>query len=106
MVDPRDVVVITRARLQEVVDGAVARGRLTRADAAELLDELITVPRDLARRVSGKLPIAGYDDLTAAEVVRELDALRDIDLRRLAAYERANANRKTVLAAIERKLGG
>ena len=79
MVDPRDVVVITRARLQEVVDGAVARGRMSRADAAELLDELITVPRDLARRVSGKLPIA--------------------------AYERANANRKTVLAAIERKLG-
>ena len=105
MVDPRDVVVITRARLQEVVDGAVARGRITRADATELLDELITVPRDLARRVAGKLPIAGYDDLTAAEVVRELDALRDIDLRRLAAYERANANRKTVLAAIDRKLG-
>ena len=104
MVDPRDVVVITRARLQEVVDGAVARGRMSRADAAELLDELITVPRDLARRVSGRLPIPDYDDLTAAEVVRELDDLRDADLHRVAAYERANANRKTVLAAVERKL--
>ena len=105
MVDPRDVVVITRARLQEVVDGAVARGRMSRADAAELLDELITVPRDLARRVTGRAPIAGYDDLTAAEVVRELDGFRDADLRRVAEYERANANRKTVLAAVERKLG-
>ena len=75
MVDPRDVVVITRARLQEVVDGAVARGRMSRADAAELLDELITVPRDLAHRVSGRLPIPDYDDLTAAEVVRELDGV-------------------------------
>ena len=104
MVDPRDVVVITRARLQEVVDGAVARGRMTRADAAELLDELITVPRDLARRVAGKLPIAGYDDLTAAEVVRELDALRDVDLRRrgLRAREREPQDGA---AAIERKLG-
>ena len=37
--------------------------------------------------------------------MRELDGLRDVDLRRLAAYERANANRKTVLAAVERKLG-
>ena len=104
MVDPRDVVVITRARLQEVVDGAVARGRLTRADATELLDELITVPRDLARRVAGKLPIAGYDDLTAAEIADRLDGLDLGQLRRIRTYERANANRKTVLAAVERRL--
>jgi hypothetical protein len=106
VVDPRDVVVITRARLQEVVDEAVARGRITRSDAADLVTELLAVPLDLARRVAGRAPIAGYDDLTAAEVVRELDGLRDADLRRVAEYERANANRKTVLAAVERKLSG
>ena len=104
MVSPRDVVVISRARLQEVVDEAVARGRITRSDATELVSELLAVPRDLARRVAGRAPIAEYDDLTAAEVVRELDNLRDGDLRRVAEYERANANRKTVLAAVERKL--
>jgi inorganic pyrophosphatase len=102
--DPRDVVVITRDRLQEVLDEAVRRGRITRADAAELVSELLAVPRDLARRVAGRVPIAGYDDLTAAEVVRELDGLRDADVRRVGEYERANANRKTVLAAVERKL--
>jgi hypothetical protein len=56
--------------------------------------------------MAGRPPIADYDDLTAAEVVRELDALRDVDLRRIGEYERANANRKTVLAAVERKLAG
>jgi polyhydroxyalkanoate synthesis regulator phasin len=105
VVNPRDVVVISRARLQEVVDEAVARGRITRSDATELVAELLAVPRDLARRVAGRMPIAGYDDLTAAEIVRELENLRDADLRRVAEYERANANRKTVLAAVERKLG-
>jgi hypothetical protein len=104
--NPRDVVVLTRDRVQEVLDEAVRRGRITRGDATELLSELLTVPRDLARRVTGRVPMAGYDDLTAAEVVRELDGLRDADLRRLAVYERENANRKTVLAAVERKLGG
>ena len=104
MADPRDVIVISRDRLHEVLDEAVRRGRITRGDAAELMSELLTVPRDLARRVTGRVPIAGYDDLSAAEVVRELDGLRDADLRRVAEYERANANRKTVLAAVERKL--
>ena len=98
---------ITRERLQEVVDEAVRRGRITRTDAADLVADLLAVPGSLARRVTGsRLPIAGYDDLTAAEVVRELDGLRDGDLRRVAEYERANANRKTVLTAVERKLGG
>jgi polyhydroxyalkanoate synthesis regulator phasin len=104
VVDPRDVVVITRARLQEVVDGAVARGRMSRADAAELLDELVTVPRDLARRVSGKLPIAGYDDLTAAQITARLGDLTPAELRRVRDYERRNANRKTVLAAIDHRI--
>ena len=107
MPDPRDAIVITRDRLQEVFDEAVRRGRLTHADASDLVAELLAVPGSLARRVTGgRLPIAGYDDLTAAEVVRELDALREGELRRVGEYERANANRKTVLAAVERKLAG
>ena len=31
--------------------------------------------------------------------------MSDADLRRVGAYEKANANRKTVLGAVERKLG-
>jgi hypothetical protein len=127
LINPLDLVVITRAKLQEVVDEAVQRGRITRGDAADLvtdllargrsqaedllgeLEQLITRgPIDAARRVAGlgpEFPISGYDDLTAAEVVAELDGMGNAELRKVAQYERANANRKTVLAAVERKLG-
>jgi hypothetical protein len=117
-----ELVVITRSRLQEVIDEAVARGRITRGDAADLVadliargraqaDELLELgvrgPLEAARRVAGlgpEFPITGYDDLTAAQVAGELDAMSAADLRRVREYEKANANRKTVLAAIERRL--
>jgi hypothetical protein len=108
--NPLDLVVISRARLQEVIDEAVERGRMTRGDAADLLAELLALgraPLDAARRVAGlgpEFPIAGYDDLTAAEVAAELDGMSDAELRQVRSYEKANANRKTVLGAIERKL--
>ena len=113
---PIDLVVITRARLQEVVDEAVERGRITRADAAELVaaliargrsgaDGVLSGPLDMARRVAGSQPaITGYDDLTAAEVADRLDGLTGASCARCATYERRNANRKTVLAAVERRL--
>jgi hypothetical protein len=120
--NPLDLVVLTRARLQEVVDEMVERGRITRGDAADLVadllargrtqaDELVELgvraPLEVARRVAGlgpEFPIAGYDDLTAAEVAAELDGMSEAELRRVHDYEKANANRKTVLGAIERKL--
>jgi polyhydroxyalkanoate synthesis regulator phasin len=127
VLNPLDLVVITRDRLQEVVDEAVARGRITRGDAADLVTDVLArgrsqaddllaeleqllgrVPIEAARRVAGlgpEFPITGYDDLTAAEVVAELDGMGAAELRKVAQYERANANRKTVLAAVERKLG-
>jgi hypothetical protein len=119
---PLDLVVITRDRLQEVIDEAVARGRITRGDAADLVADLLArargqaaeleqlvsrVPLEAARRVAGlspEFPISGYDDLTAAEVEGELDGMSHADLRKVREYEQANANRKTVLAAIERRL--
>jgi hypothetical protein len=120
--NPLDLVVLTRARLQEVVDEMVERGRITRGDAADLVadllargrtqaDELVELgvraPLEVARRVAGlgpEFPIAGYDDLTAAEVAAELDGMSEAELRKVHDYEKANANRKTVLGAIERRL--
>jgi hypothetical protein len=126
VINPLDLVVITRVRLQEIVDEAVERGRITRGDAADLVTDVLArgrsqaddllaeleqllgrAPIEAARRVAGlgpEFPITGYDDLTAAEVVAELDGMSDADLRKVREYERANANRKTVLAAVERKL--
>ena len=60
-----------------------------------------------ARRVAGvgpSFPILGYDDLTAAQVIGRLDTLTPAELRKVRDYERRNANRKSVLDAIESKL--
>ena len=125
IVNPLDLVVITRARLQEIFDEAVERGRITRGDAADLvsdvlargrgqaedlvaeLEQLLGGPIEAARRVTGlgaEFPITGYDELTGAQVVAELDGMSPADLRKVREYERANANRKTVLSAVDRKL--
>ena len=141
--DPREVVVVSRERLQEVLDEAVARGRMTRDDAGALLADLLQRGRkqtddlrediegllggakgvtrkgvsgsaervlrevDRARRVAGvgpSFPILGYDDLTAAQVNERLGDLDAAELRKVRDYEKRNANRKSVLAAVEQKL--
>ncbi len=110
----RGAIVITRERVQEVLDDAVERGRMTRDDAADLLAELVrrgegllSAPADRVRRVTGlgSFPIEGYDDMTAAQVTEHLSDLGTAELRRVRDHERRNANRKSVLTAIERKLG-
>jgi hypothetical protein len=113
--NPLDVMVITRERLQDTLDDAVRRGRMTRDDATDLLAEIlrraISAPTDRVirevRRVTGaadEFPIGNYDDLTAAQIISQLGGLESPDLRRVREYERRNANRKTVLAAVDAKL--
>jgi hypothetical protein len=115
VLNPLDVMVITRERLQDTLDDAVRRGRMTRDDATDLLAEIlrraISAPADRVvrevKRVTGgadEFPIAGYDDLTAALIISRLSELETGDLRRVRDYERRNANRKTVLAALDSKL--
>jgi polyhydroxyalkanoate synthesis regulator phasin len=129
LLSPLGAFVLTRERVQEVLDDAVERGRMTRDDATELLAELVRRGRrqtddliealvsapadrvlrevDRARRaagLAGAFPITGYDELTAAEVAERLDRLSPADLRRVRDHERRNANRKSVLAAIDRRL--
>jgi polyhydroxyalkanoate synthesis regulator phasin len=147
-------VMLPSDRLRETLDDAVKRGRITRADAEELVERLMTVGRqqsddalsrlegalggaredsggsgspsgkrsvvrrppgtdrvlrevDRARRAAGlgsSFPIASYDDLTAAQISQRLDDLSASDLRTVRDYEKKNANRKSVLGAIERRL--
>jgi polyhydroxyalkanoate synthesis regulator phasin len=155
--------VLSGDRLQETVEDAVKRGRLTGDDAEELVSSLVTAGRkqaedlleeverllgrtrdsverqaddarrrtrsrvgtvasaarkapgtdrvlrevDRARRAAGLgpgFPITGYDDLTAAQITERLDDLAPADLRTIRDHERRNANRKSVLAAVDRKL--
>jgi len=49
-------------------------------------------------------PILGYDELTAAQVQARLDDLSPPELRRVRDYERRHANRKSVLAALDKQL--
>lgn len=149
-------IVITGDRLQETVDEAVRRGRMTRQDAEELVQNLYAIGRRqaqdtlteleslvgrsaketrrqararvkdvgaVARRAPGtdralrtvdrvrraarlgpSFPVIGYDDLTAAQVKERLEDLNPAELRKVRDHERRNANRKSVLTAIERKL--
>jgi ferritin-like metal-binding protein YciE len=48
----------------------------------------------------GDLAIAGYDELTAEEIVAKLTELSQIDLAKVKAYERKKDNRSTVLSRI------
>jgi ferritin-like metal-binding protein YciE len=62
--------------------------------------------RELAGRARpaagvGDLPIAGYDDLNAGQIVSRLNELGQRELSALAAYERRNRNRRSVLSRIE-----
>jgi polyhydroxyalkanoate synthesis regulator phasin len=156
MIHPLNLVLITRERIQDALDDAVRRGRVTRGDAEDLVSELLkrgrkqtediledldrrakrqrgdarrraagagraarsTVVRagaadrvlrevDRARRAAGlppSFPVIGYDDLAAAQIIERLDDLSPAQLRKVRDHERRNANRKTVLNAIERKL--
>jgi hypothetical protein len=112
--NPIGALILTRERIQEVLDDAVERGRMTRDDATDLLAELVrrsTAPADRLIREVGRaagigagFPVAGYDDMTAAQVTEHLDGLTPAQLRTVRDYERRNANRKSVLATIDRKL--
>src|SRR3954466_9490284 len=98
VMNPLDVMVITRERLQDALDEAVRRGRMTRDDATDLLSEIvrraISAPADRmireVKRVAGsddEFPIGDYDDLTAAQIVSRLGDLDVVALRRVRDYE-------------------
>ena len=149
-------VVITADLLQETVDEAVRRGRMTRLDAEDLVQNLLQISRrqtqdvladlealidrstvetrrltnnrvrnvaaavhgapgadrtlrtvDRARRTAGlgpTFPVIRYDELNAAQVKDRLVELSSAELRKVRDHERRNANRKSVLEAIEQRL--
>jgi polyhydroxyalkanoate synthesis regulator phasin len=121
---------ITREDAEDLVDRLVALGRVQTEEALARLETIAGAPGrasekargavrrppgtdrvlrevDRVRRSAGlgsTFPVSGYDDLTAAQVVARLDELEPADLRRVAEHERRNANRKSVLAAVEKRL--
>jgi polyhydroxyalkanoate synthesis regulator phasin len=132
LIDPLGMVMLTRERIEDALNDAVSRGRVTADDAQDLVTSLIERGRrqtsdvlgeleelvshkadrarsktDKARRAAGRgatFPIAGYEDLTAAQVQARLDGLTAADLRTVREHEKSHANRKTVLRAIDQRL--
>ncbi len=109
---------MTRDDADDLVERLVATGR---AQSEELLVRLERLPGvgdraraavqrvERVRRAAGlggaePLPIAGYDALTAAQVMARLAALEEPELRAVREHEKRNANRKSVLGAIEHRL--
>ena len=90
----------TRRQVEEVTSRAASRARRTADPALAQVDRV--------RRTAGvgpSFPVTGYDDLTAAQVESRLGSLTPAELRKVRDYEKRNANRKTVLNAINAKLG-
>jgi polyhydroxyalkanoate synthesis regulator phasin len=156
LVEPLNLVLLTRERIEEAVDEAVSRGSMTRDAAQDLVSGLVErgrrqttdvlsdleqllgrggssggvaararkqvgeatarardagdqvlVQADRARRAAGvgpSFPILGYDDLTANQIQGRIGTLTPAELRKVRDYEKRNANRKSVLSAIESKL--
>jgi polyhydroxyalkanoate synthesis regulator phasin len=87
-------VTISRDRLQEVVDDAVRRGRMTRGDAEEMVSRLLTRGRDQA------------DDLLS-QLERLLAQVREVpDRARQQVGGRTEQARKRAVGAVEKPLAG
>jgi ferritin-like metal-binding protein YciE len=94
--------------LEEVAEAVRGKARETVAGARRATRQARKVP-GVARaegQVKGALaseedlPIPGYDELTADEIVAKLPELSQIDLAKIEAYERKHENRTTILNRI------
>ncbi len=114
---------ITAEDARQLTQGLIERGQQQTSDVLRDLEQLLDRGRkraanaadpviaqaDRARRaakVGPSFPILGYDDLTVAQVQGRLGSLSPPELRKVRTYERKHANRKSVLSAVETKLGG
>ena len=98
---------MTRQAANDIAEALVSRGRREAADVLSDVEQLIGRVRDSGRRAvgaGGTFPIEDYDDLTAAQITARLGDLTPAQLRRIRDHERRNANRKSILAAIEKRL--
>jgi ferritin-like metal-binding protein YciE len=94
--------------LEEVAEAVRGKARESVAGARRATRQARKVP-GVARaegQVKGALaseedlPIPGYDELTADEIVAKLPELSQIDLAKIEAYERKHENRTTILNRI------
>ncbi|MFN2586495.1 MAG: hypothetical protein ABR613_00045 [Actinomycetota bacterium] len=101
-----------RRRSQQVGDRAAGAAtearkvaRKASARAAAATDTVAPkLPRVAAPKKASELPIKGYENLTAADIVAAAKGLTQTELARVYKFERAHENRSTVLEAVEARL--
>ena len=87
-------ITISRERLQEVVDDAVRRGRMTRGDAEEIVNRVVVRGRDQAEEILGQLE-------------RLLSQVSEVpDRARSEVGTRAEQARKRAVGAVDKPLAG
>jgi hypothetical protein len=89
-------------RVEEVASDVRKTARKTSARAGAAADVVAPkLPRVAAPKKASELPIKGYANLTAAEIVSATKGLTQTELARVYKFERANENRSTVLEGVE-----
>lgn len=77
-------------------------------DISRLDKELERLNRKLDLQLKDKqlaaMPIANYDDLTAKEIIAQLDELDQTGLKAVEEFESAHGQRKTVLREVDHRL--
>lgn len=77
-------------------------------DISRLDKELERMNRKLDAQLKDKqlaaMPIANYDDLTAKEIIAQLDELDEVGLKAVEEFETAHGQRKTVLREVDHRL--
>jgi len=77
---------------------------LTKVEVYERKSQARSTVLDRAATLRGDEPWAGYDEMTADEVVERLRDANDALVAKARDYERAHKNRTTVMRAVEREL--
>ena len=98
-------------RSREELEGRTSGARKAGTEAAKrarTAADPAMAQADRLRRAAGvgpSFPITAYDELSVGQVQTRLTDLTPAELRKVRDYERRNANRKSVLNAIEGRLG-
>lgn len=74
--------------------------KLIRVQSTDVADEVVQVTDAVEDGTEPSEPFAGYDNMTAAQIVEAVTVLDDDGRATVLAYESAHKNRATVLKAL------
>jgi hypothetical protein len=97
-----------RSRTEQATSGLAATARPTartydgggREDLIDPHEEIVIAVEREDEPAGDELPIPGYDQLAASQVIARLSGLSPTELDRIEAHEVAHRHRRTVLAKI------